>query len=375
MSLTVEPVLSRRDLAQFLKLPYRIYGRNHPQYVFPLLAQQKAFLDQRKNPFFGHAETRLWVAREGAQPVGRIAAAVDRVSNEYHRESLGYFGFYEATTDQAVAQALLAEARDWLHGQGQTVMRGPGCFTTNHDYLGLLIKGHELPPVIGMPWQPPYYQTQFEDFGLVKAKDLYAWEFTAPDGASPARIARFAERVQSRLPLKIRPFRMDRFWEDAEIVRQIYHAAWHDNWGFVPMDEEEFRHTAKDMKSLVNPGFLLIAELEGEPIGFAMTTQDFNEALAPLKGSLLPFGWLKFLLAKRKIRSARTLLLGVLPEHRLKGIDVLLIHETVRHGATIGIHRGECSWILEDNTVMNRSLEKYGATLKNVYRLYELDLR
>ncbi|MDY0108573.1 MAG: N-acetyltransferase [Candidatus Krumholzibacteria bacterium] len=375
MSLTVEPVGSPRELAQFLRVPYRIYGRRHPQYVHPLLAQQKAFLDPAKNPFFRHAEARLWIARQGAAPVGRIAAAVDRANNDFHGETLGYFGFYETPDDAEIARALLQSARDWLAAQGMTVMRGPGCFTTNHDYLGLLVKGHERPPVVGMPWQPPYYEQQLLANGLQKAKDLFAWEFTAPEGRAPDRIRRFAERAASRLPVRIRRFRMDRFWDDAEIVRRLYHEAWQDNWGFVPMDEQEFRHAAKDMKSMVDPGFLLIAELADEPVAFSMTTQDFNEALAPLRGSLLPFGWLKFLRAKRRIAGARTLLLGVQPEHRLKGIDVMLIDETIRHGASRGICRGECSWILEDNTVMNRSLEKYGATLKNVYRLYEQELR
>lgn len=374
MNLTVEPVCGMRELAQFLKIPYRIYGRNHDRYVFPLLARQKAFFDERRNPFFRHAQAALWVARDGAVPVGRIAAAIDRASNEYHGEQLGCFGFYEAPDQLEVAQALLQTARAWLAEHGMAVMRGPGCFTTNHDFLGLLVQGHNRAPVIGMPWQPPYYLDQFEACGLVKAKDLYAWEFEAPDGKAPERISRFAERVRQRTPIAIRRFRMDRFLDDAEIVRQIYHQAWHRNWGFAPMDREDFRHAAKDMKSMVDPGFLLIAELEGEPIGFSMTTQDFNEALAPLKGSLLPFGWLKFLRAKRNIKGARTLLLGVKPEHRLKGVDVLLIDETIRYGVSRGYCRAECSWILEDNATMNRSLEKYGATLKNVYRLFEADL-
>ena len=374
MSLTVEPVRSKRELAQFLRIPYRIYGRRHPQYVYPLLAQQKAFFDERRNAFFRHAEVRLWVAREGAVPVGRIASAIDGTSNEFHAERVGCFGFYEAPNRQEVAEALLQAPRAWLGERGMTIMRGPGCFTTNHDFLGLLVQGHARPPVIGMPWQPPYYLAQFTACGLVKAKDLYAWEFTAPDGRAPERIGRFAARVQTRMPLVIRRFRPDRFWEDVEIVRQIYHAAWHDNWGFAPMDEEDFRHAAKDMKHLVDPGFLLIAELAGEPIGFAMTTQDFNEALAPLKGSLLPFGWLKFMRARRRIKGARTLLLGVMPAHRHKGVDVLLIEETIRYGVSRGYCRAECSWVLEDNTAMNRSLEKYGARLKNVYRLFEAEL-
>lgn len=371
MSVTVDVVRSKSDLAQFLKIPYRIYGKNHPQYVHPLLAQVKSFLSKRKNPFFRHADTELWVARDGAIPVGRIAASVDHTSNEYHDEKVGFFGFYEAPDEQEVATSLLLTAYDWIADQGMTTMRGPGCFTTNHDYLGLLVEGYEHRPVLGMPWQPPYYLEQMEQFGLVKLKDLLAWEFAAPDRQPPERITRFAERLQRRQDFTIRRFRMNRFWDEVETVRKLYYDAWKDNWGFVPMDEEEFRHLAKDMKSMVDPGLLLIAERGNEAIGFAMTTQDFNEALQPLNGSLLPFGWLKFLRAKRDIHSCRTALLGVKPEFRQQGVDVMLVYETIKYGVGAGYFSTECSWVLEDNTAMNRILEKYGATLKNMYRIFE----
>jgi len=375
MGPSIEAVRDARERSEFLKVPYRLYGKKHPLYVYPLLGQQKAFLDPEKNPFFRHADAQLWVARQGAMPVGRIAAAVDRSSNEYHGEQVGYFGFYEAPGDAEVATGLLETARAWIAGQGMTTMRGPGCFTTNHDALGLLVEGHRNRPAIGMPWQPPYYQEQLESFGLQKAQDLLAWQFHAAGGQPPARMARFARRIGDRQEFTVRPFRMDRFSEEVEIVRGLYYDAWKDNWGFVPMDAEEFHHAAKDMKSMVDPGFLLIAEAGsepgGEPIGFSMTTPDFNQALFSLKGSLLPFGWLRFLLGKRRIRSARTLLMGVKPQYRRQGVDVMLVHETIRYAATRGIHTGECSWVLADNELMNRTLEKSGATRKNVYRIYE----
>lgn len=374
MSVIVEPVRSKQDLAQFLRIPYRIYGKNHPQYVHPLIGQMKAFLDRRKNPFFRHADTELWVARDGKTPVGRIAAAVDRMSNEYHQEDVGFFGFYDAPDEQAVADQLLAAAHGWIKQQRMSTMRGPGCFTTNHDYLGLLVEGFERRPVIGMPWNPPYYLGQFERFGLAKAQDLFAWDYHAHDNRIPPRLARFAERFERRCDFTVRRFRMDRFWEEVEIVRGLYYDAWQHNWGFVPMDEEEFRHMAKDMKSLVDPNLLLIAEREGEPIGFSMTTQDFNEALHPLNGSLLPFGWWKFLRAKKKLSGCRTLLLGVKPEHRQRGVDVMLIYKTAEYGIPVGYNRSECSWVLEGNDGMNRLLEKSGAKLKNVYRIFEKDV-
>jgi len=371
VSVTVTPVSDKRELAQFLKIPYRIYGKKHPQYVHPLLAQTKAFLSPKKNPFFRHADTQLWVAHDGAIPVGRIAACVDHLSNDYHQEKVGFFGFYEAPQDPDVGQAMLETAAAWIREQGMTVMRGPGCFTTNHDYLGLLVEGHELRPVIGMPWQPPYYLGQMESFGLTKAKDLLAWDYRVEDNKMPERLGRFAERLQRRQDFTIRRFRMNKFWEEVEIVRKLYFEAWKDNWGFVPMDEEEFRHSAKDMKSMVDPGLLLIAERDGEPIGFSMSTQDFNQALQPLHGSLLPFGWLKFLLTKGKIKGCRTLLLGVKPEHRQRGVDVLLIHESIRYGLSVGYTQTEGSWVLEDNEGMNRIMEKNGGRVKNVYRVLE----
>ncbi len=376
MPVTVTPVRGTADLNAFLRVPYAVHGKDHPQYVYPLLGHQKQFLDRAKNPFFRHAEAELWVARDDAGSlVGRIAAAVDSVSNAYHHEQVGYFGFYECQPDDATAAALLAAARAWIADRGMATMRGPGCFTTNHDYLGLLVRGHDARPVIGMPWHPPYYQAQLEAGGLAKAVDLLAWDVDRSVTGMPERVARFAERIRDRQTFTIRQFRPKAFWQDVEIVREIYHEAWKDNWGFVPLDDVEFRYMAKDMKSMVDPNFLLIAERDGVPIGFCMTTQDFHQALYPLKGRLLPFGWAKFLLAKRKIRGVRTLLLGVKPEYRSRGVETLLIYETMRYGIGHGFPRSQCSWILEDNVAMNRILENYGSTVNTVYRIYEMPAR
>jgi ribosomal protein S18 acetylase RimI-like enzyme len=376
MPVTVTPVRGAADLNAFLRVPYAVHGQDHPQYVYPLLGHQKQFLDRAKNPFFRHAEAEYWVARNDAgQLVGRIAASVDALSNEYHHEQVGYFGFYECLPDDATANALLATARAWIAGRGMTTVRGPGCFTTNHDYLGLLVKGHDARPVIGMPWQPPYYQAQLEAFGLAKAVDLWAWDVDRSTTGIPERVARFAERIRDRKTFTIRRFRLKEFWQDVEIVREIYQEAWKDNWGFVPMDEVEFRYAAKDMKSMVDPGFLLIAEQDGQPIGFCMTTQDFHQAMYPLKGRLLPFGWLRFLWEKRRIHGCRTLLLGVKPEHRARGVETLLIYEGMRYGIANGFPRGQSSWVLEGNVAMNRILESYGATVNTIYRIYEMPAR
>ena len=121
----------------------------------------------------------------------------------------------------------------------------------------------------------------------------------------------------------------------------------------------------------VDADFLLVAEMEGQPVGFSLTVPDFNQATQAMKGKMLPFGWLKFLLGKRKIDYARTILMGVLPEYRKLGIDVAMVYRTMQAGFAKGITRGECSWILADNVPMNRILEGYGADMYKTYRIYE----
>jgi hypothetical protein len=370
MTLSIYPVENdKHALREFLDVPYRIY-RDDPNYVYPLLDEMKHFHNRKKNPFYRHAEARLWLARAGGEVVGRVGACVDRYNNEHHREKVGFFGFYEVDNNPAAAAALLETAAEWIAGQGMDTMRGPGCFTSNHDWYGLQVAGKFNRPVIGMPYNPRYYEKQFEDFGLSGAKDLYAWHIETK-GQLPEKMQRLIERILARPGLNIRQFDMKNFLAEASIVRDLYNRTWNQNWGFIPLDDEDFAYMAKDMKSMVDPAYLLIAEMNGQPIGFSLTIPDFNQALQPLRGKLLPFGWLKFLLGKRKIDYARTLLMGVLPEYRKLGVDMAMVYQTMIAGFARGMTAGECSWILADNEPMNRILTGYGAELYKTYRIYE----
>ncbi|HPF35182.1 MAG TPA: N-acetyltransferase [Candidatus Krumholzibacteria bacterium] len=372
MELAITPVRGKKDLQAFLDLPYRIY-RDDPHYVYPLQAQLKEFFDKDKNPFHKHALTETWLARRGGEVVGRIGACVDRYHNEHWQETTGFFGFFECVDDRAVAHALLDTAREWLRERGQTIMRGPLNFTTNHDAPGLLVAGDPGSPVQGMGYNPTYYPDLFTSYdGLEGSKDLWAWQVRAEDIQLPKRVEESAKRVlKGETDLTVRPINKKDFKNEVELIRGLYNQCWHENWGFIPMDPEEFYFSAKEMKMLVNENMLLIAEWQGEPIGFSMTVPDFNRAMKDVKGKLFPFGIFRFLRDKRKIDYARTLLLGVLPEHRHKGVDVLMVLRTYKAAIRGGITAGECSWILDSNRAMNRILEKLGARVYRTYRIYD----
>ncbi len=370
MPFTISTVNGKKDLDDFLNLPYRIY-RDDPNQVYPLVDELKHFFDRKKNPFFNHAIAEQWIARDSSGTiVGRIAAAVDKYNNEHQNEEVGFFGFYEADDDQELAGQLLEKARLWIAEQGMQTMRGPGCFTSNHDWFGVQVDGLFNRPVVGMPYNPQYYQQHFENYGLLKAKDLFAWHMESK-GEFPEKIQRLIDRVLSRPGLVIRNFDMSRFDEEASLLRKLYNDSWSQNWGFIPMDDDDFAYSAKDMKSMVDPAYLLIAEMDGKPCGFSVTFPDFNIATQPMKGKMYPFGWLKFLLAKRTINYARMPLMGVLPDYRKLGVDMALVYRTLQAVFDKGITAGECSWILEDNKAMNRILEGYGAQMYKTYRIYE----
>jgi hypothetical protein len=372
MDLVISPVHGKKDLQAFLDLPYLIYA-DDPHYVYPLQTQLKEFLDQKKNPFFRHAETETWLARRDGNVVGRIGACVDSYHNKHWDETTGFFGFFECIDEATVAHALFDTARDWIKDRGQTIMRGPLSFTTNHDSPGLLIEGDPGSPVQGMAYNPAYYEAFFDSYdGIESSKNLWAWQIRADEVKLPKRAEDNAKRVlKGETDLIVRPINKKDFKNEVEVIRSLYNRCWHENWGFIPMDPDEFYFSAKEMKMLVNENLLLIAEWKGEPIGFSMTVPDFNRAMINVKGKLLPFGIFKFLRDKRKINYARTLLLGVLPEHRHKGVDVLMVLRSYKAAIRGGITAGECSWILDSNAVMNRILEKLGAKVYRTYRIYD----
>jgi hypothetical protein len=221
-----------------------------------------------------------------------------------------------------------------------------------------------------MPYTKPYYPELMTRLGYNKARDLLAYEYEYK-GSIPDHLVRFSERIRERKKVVIRPINMQRFAEDVETIFRIYNDAWSQNWGFVPVTEEEFRATAKDLKPIVDPAIVLIAEKEGRPVGFIVTLPDYNALLKKMGGRLFPFGFLHLVFGRRSIKRVRTLLMGVVAEHRLSGIDTLLVYDTFKRGLPKGYRGGEMSWILEDNVLMRRAIERMGAALGKVYRIYE----
>ncbi len=369
MSLTVTTAESKRDLMAFIKLPWRLYQSN-PNWVPPLVNDQKTLLSQEKNPFFQHAHAQLFLAIESGTVVGRIAAIHDPAYIAFQSESVGFFGFYESVDDQAVADALFAAARKWLSDRGVAVMRGPTNPSTN-DTLGLLVDAFDQPPTVMMPYNHDYYPRLFEGAGLVKAKDLYAY-WLGEDRMQIDRLDRFVELLTKRHNLRLRPVNLKRLDVELPIFKEIYNDAWEKNWGFVPWTDAEIEHLGDELAPVADPELIMFAYKDDTPVGFSLSLPDLHQALIHVKsGRLFPFGLLKLLYWSKRVNQVRVLAMGIRKQYRNLGIDALFYHRTFRYAETKGRQRGECSWILEDNTAMNAAMEKMGAYVYKTYRMYD----
>ncbi|TKJ41680.1 N-acetyltransferase [candidate division LCP-89 bacterium B3_LCP] len=370
MSIQIEIIRKERHLKGFLNLPRHIY-RGNPNWVPPLISDIKKTLHPQKNPFFQHAQMTRMIAKKNGKIAGRICAIHDHAHQDYWQEPVGFFGFFECIDDQEVADTLIAAAAEWLRQRGIKTMRGPMNPSTN-DSCGVLIDSFDVPPVLMMPYNPPYYNTLIEKAGLAKVKDLYAYKISKDD--IPERIIRIGDKIAERINVNIRPVIIKDFKNEIERIRSIYNQAWSKNWGFVPMTEAEFDHTAKDLKKIIDPQLAFIAEDEGQAVGFSLALPDLNIALKHLNGRLFPFGILKLLYYSRKINCARVITMGVVEGYRNRGIDILFYLESLRRAVANGYNWGELSWVLEDNDAMNKAIEMVGGKVYKRYRIYEMPL-
>jgi GNAT superfamily N-acetyltransferase len=373
--LAIVPMLrSGANVRRFLRVSYGIYN-NDPHWVAPLLSDlKKVFADA--NPLFEHAEMQLWVATQNARDVGRIAGIVDRNFNSYQKENAAFFGFFECVNDQIVAHALMDTAVKWARGKGMKKILGPLNPTTNEEG-GLLVNGFDSSPVFMMTYNPPYYADLVTGEGFTKAKDLLAYFFDL-DNTPMDRFKRIAAKFKKREPnIAITPIRKRNLTECLMKVKAVYNEAWQDNWGFVPMTDAEINFMAGRLKPLLTEGLTFVAETPHEPVGFLLAMPDFNQAFKPLKGRMLTtklLGFLPYLMGWKVPDVCRVITLGVRAKYRGRGIEAAMLAEGLRTGFRLGFRSIEASWILEDNTAVQRVIELFGGKPYKTYRVYERPL-
>lgn len=374
----IRRVLTASERRDFIALAYRL-NAGDPNWIPPLKDEVKGLITPGKNPWFEHAEAAFFLARREGRTVGRISAQVDSLVLEHMGAGLGQWGMLEAE-DEASALALLAAAEGWLRDKGMTRSMGPFSLGI-WDEPGLLIKGHDHPPMVMMGHHKAAYEAWVESAGYGKAKDLYTYD-VGVEVPFPPIVQRIVAAGEKNAKIRIRQVDKKRFDAEAALILSILNEAWSSNWGFIPLTPSEIAYAGKKLKPIVLEDMILIAEYDSgegfEPVAFMMALPDINEFLADLEGELLPFGWVKLIWRLKRMRpkGGRVPLMGVvsrLHASRLASQLAFMMIEYIRRAGTghYGITRAEVGWVLEDNTPMISIAEAIEARCNRVYRIYE----
>lgn len=374
MTVTVRPVRSKADRKAFIDIAYRL-NRADPNWVPPLKSEVHGLITPGRNPWFEHAEAAFFLAERDGRTVGRISAQADRLVQEHMGAGTGQWGMFEAEDSEAAA-ALFTAAEDWLRSKSMSRSLGPFSLSI-WDEPGLLVQGHDHPPMVMMGHNSPAYAGWVEAAGYRGVKDLYTYDLDVTKDFPPL-IQRIVAAGEKNPRIRIRNVDKSRFDAEAALVLGILNDAWSDNWGFIPLTDSEIAYAGKKLKPLVREDLIRIAELDGEPVAFMMVLPDVNLFFRDLGGNLLPFGWAKLLwrLHRNRFSQARVPLMGVLKRlhaSRLASQLAFMLIARIRAECAprYGITRGEIGWILDDNEGMKSIAEAIDSRINRVYRIYE----
>jgi GNAT superfamily N-acetyltransferase len=376
-ALTIKPVETLEDRKALLRFPWTVY-KDDPYWVPPIYSERVHFTDPEKSPFFEHAEVQFYIALRGDDIVGTIGVFTNHRHNKYQNENIGFFGFFEVLDDFEAAQMLFKTAEAWAKERGHTALRGPAQYSTNEE-CGLLVDGFDDRPRILMTYNPRYYVDFIEKLGYKYARDLWAYAISLEKfmELSSERLEKLTTRIMDRKNISIRNLNMKKYTEEVDKLKALYNNAWSNNWGFVPMTNNEFDQLADELHDILDPDLVLIAEKDQKTIGFSLAVPDLNEPLRlAYPTPTTPDWWLMAKLGwhwkvRNQVDWIRVYALGVIPEYRKLGVDALFYYKTAQAAIDKGMVMAEMSWILDNNDLMNRPIVAMGGKVYKTYRFYE----
>ena len=369
----VSPVNGSKDQSEFLNLAWRIY-KDDPNWVPPIRMSIMGLVGFRKHPFYDNATIENFLVRKDGVVVGRISAIVNHGHNQRFEEKRGFFGFFECIDDQQAANALFAAACKHLVSQGMTDVRGPCNPGLNYE-VALLVDGFDTPPTFQMTYNPPYYEKLIVACGFAKCEDCYAYEGVVSEIANlDPKLAFVVGELKRRFNVKVRRFDLKRFTEEVNLFLNIYNRSLVSTWGFVPLSPSEVTLLAKDLRHLLVPDLTTVIEVDGKPIGSGLALLDYNPVIKKINGRLFPFGFIKLLMSKNKLKRVRLMSTNVVPEFQRWGFGLLALERMLPDILRMGITHGEFSWVLESNHLSRSSLERGGVRRAKTYRFFDRSL-
>ncbi|MBT3422348.1 MAG: hypothetical protein HOB05_07920 [Bacteroidetes bacterium] len=345
----IKSVKSNTELREFIKFPDSLYNGNKFR-VTPLHSIEKNILNRKKNSAFDYCEANYWLAYDHNKIVGRIAAIINKKSNELRKAKNARFGWIDFIDDYHVSQILIETVEKWAKEKGMTHIHGPFGFT-DLDLEGMLVEGFNETATQAVLYNYSYYPVHLERLGFTKETDWLQLEIKVPEKV-PEKILRIAKLVKEKYGLRVLEAKKSKdILPYAGKMFRTLNESFEGLHEFVPLTEKQITSYTKQYFSLINPKYVcFVLDKEDDVIGFGISIFSLSKALIKAKGKLFPLGFMFILKALHKNDTVDMLLQGVKPSYQNKGIPSIFFAEMMQAYIDDGVKIAISSHALENNT-------------------------
>jgi hypothetical protein len=373
INLKIKPVLAKRELKAFIRLPFKIH-QDHERWVPPLFMEEWSYFDRKKNNSFKKNDTILFLAYLDGQPAGRIMGIINRQRNDRLSEQNARFGYLECGNDPVVAQALLEVVENWASGKGMNKLVGPMGFS-DQDPEGYLVEGFEFEPTISTYYNFEYLPHLLEKSGYSKEVDyvVYQIDLTAPIPDLYHKIVdRLFEQGQFYFPIIQTKKELKSYLKPA---LNLMNETFADLYGYDTLTDKEIEAIGKKFLPVIDPRFVKVGYHDHSIVGFILGIPNLNDGFRKAKGNLLPFGWYYLMRAPRKTNQFDLLLGAVRSDFRGLGGDAYGMMSIIESARQAGYTVMDSHHELESNNRVRREMEKLGGKLYKRFRIYQKQLK
>lgn len=330
----VVEVTTSKQRKAFVDFFYDLY-RDSPYAVPYLYLAEKLTLKPGSNPAFEFCEAQCFLAYNDGKVVGRVAAIINHRANDYWKREMARFGWFDFVDDPKVSEALLLAVEKWGKGKGMTEIAGPFGFE-DMDREGMLVDGFDELSSMYVNYNYPYYPKHMDRLGYRKDNDYVEYRIKVPE-VTPEKFARTAKLIKTRYHLEERKFshrEMTKGGKARELFN-ILNITYGNLYGYSQLSTEQIDTITNNYIKLADLNLVTCVvntEKDDKMVGFGVSFPSFSEALRHTRnGHLLPFGWWHLLKVMKwhKTPTVDLLLIGVLPEYRVKGANAIIFNDLI----------------------------------------------
>ncbi len=359
-------VTDKKTLSQFIYFVKKLY-RNHPLYVFPIFSALKKELT---SVVLNDQTYTAILCVQNNEVVGRLLYT--QVNNHKLSKTMGYFSFFDAIDDTAVAKELFDYMEQDLLKTGVQSFEGTYSPYDPDTRRGILVNGFDQFPSMLTSYNYEYYGKLLEACGYQKAYDTVTLEAKINPEVTK-KLFTIEKYFTNHYNVSIDKIDVKNINKEISDIHTVLEEATTElNYQEAP-SVEMISTVAQKLKPFINPKLIRIArEVEtGEPVGFCLVFPDFNYIFKKTKGKIRP---LQMLMLLRKIPRARGMMQYVVPKYQNTGLIGYMYKKVYDEFFELGIKEFVAGTIMEDNPKAVHAFDKFGAEVICTYRIYRKDV-